>query len=240
MQGPLIAKSNILLYRLILVNSLVRFEGSESIMRILIVGSTGLVGGEVLKLALNNVQVSSVVAPTRRPLPAHPKLAAPLVDFDHLPENEDWWQVDAVICALGTTIKTAGSKEAFAQVDLAYPLQIATIARKHGVPTFLFNSAIGANASSKFFYNRIKGQAEHELAKFGFSSLILVRPGLIGGDRQESRMGESIGKVITKLLHPLLPAKYHINPAERIAEAMLTAALQPPPGVTEISSEQLI
>lgn len=209
-------------------------------MRILIVGSTGLVGSAVLKLALNSAQVSKVIAPVRRPLPPHPKLLAPVVDFDHLPENEEWWKVDAVICTLGTTIKTAGSKEAFAKVDLSYPLQTAAIARKHGVPTFVFNSAMGADAFSKFFYNRIKGQAEDGLAKLGFSSLIIVRPGLIGGDRQELRIGESIGKVVTKLLHPVLPAKYHINPAERIAEALLKAALQPPAGISTISSEKLI
>ena len=209
-------------------------------MKILIVGATGLVGSSVLKLALDSSRVSSVVAPTRKELSPHPKLLAPIVDFDHLPENEDWWNVDAVICALGTTIKTAGSKESFARVDLEYPLKVAEIVAKHGVPVFIFNSAIGADPSSKFFYNRIKGEAEKRLSKMDFSSLVLVQPGLIGGNRTEFRLGELIGKVVTKVLQPVLPAKYHINPAERIAETMLQAALHPALGVTRITSEQLI
>lgn len=208
-------------------------------MKLLIVGATGLVGSSVLKLALNSPEVSSVVAPSRRALPPHPKLFAPVVDFEHLPENEDWWKVDAVICALGTTIKTAGSKEAFARVDLDYPLRVAEIAKQNGVPVFIFNSAIGADSSSKFFYNRIKGEAEDRLSRLGFTSLVLVRPGLIGGDRKEFRLGEAIGKVVTQILHPVLPAKYHINPAQRIAEAMIQAALHPTPGTTKITSEQL-
>lgn len=209
-------------------------------MKILIVGATGLVGSSVLKAALQNPEVSAVIAPSRKALPAHPKLFAPVVDFENLPEDEDWWKVDAVICALGTTMKTAGSQEAFARVDLDYPAHTAEIARKHGVPTYVFNSAIGADASSKFFYNRIKGLAEERLSNLGFTSLVIVRPGLIGGNRKEFRLGESIGIVITKILQPILPPKYRINPAEIIAEAMLQAALHPAPGITEITSEQLI
>lgn len=209
-------------------------------MKILIAGATGLVGNSVLQLALNNPQVSGVIAPVRKALPSHPKLFAPVVDFENLPENEDWWNVDAIICALGTTMKTAGTREAFARVDLDYPLRIAAIAKRHGVRTFIFNSAIGANASSKFFYNRIKGQAEEGLSGMKFPSLVLVRPGLIGGVRKEQRRGESFGIAVTKILHPVLPAKYHINPAERIAEVMLQACLKPSLGVQVISSEQLI
>ena len=86
-------------------------------MKLLLVGGTGLVGSIVLRRALGDERIARVVAPTRRALPEHPKLQAPLVSFEHLPEDAPWWQADAVVCTLGTTIKTAGSREAFRRVD---------------------------------------------------------------------------------------------------------------------------
>ena len=121
---------------------------------LLLVGSTGLVGGEVLKLALASPEVAQVVAPTRRRLQPHAKLVAPIVDFERLPSQEPWWQADAVICTLGTTIKAAGSQEAFRQVDYSYPMAVARLARQHGTPTFVLNSAMGADPGSGIFYNR--------------------------------------------------------------------------------------
>lgn len=209
-------------------------------MKILIVGATGLVGSSVLKLALDEPKITTVVAPVRKAIPPHPKLLSPIVNFDSLPEDENWWNVDAVICTLGTTIKAAGSKEAFARVDLEYPLLSAAIAKKHNVSTFVFNSAIGANKSSRFFYNRIKGEAEDKLLNIGFKSLTVVRPGLIGGDRSEKRAGESIFKFVTKLFQPVLPERYHINPAEQIAKVILKAAIDAPNGLHIITSDHLI
>ncbi|WP_377035795.1 hypothetical protein [Microvirga sp. GCM10011540] len=128
-----------------------------------------------------HIRIDAVVAPVRRPLPAHPKLLAPRVDFERLPEDAGWWQADAVVCTLGTTIRTAGSQEAFRRVDRDYPLAVARLSREHGAETFALNSAIGADPSSRFFYNRVKGERERDLAGLGFRSLTFVRPGLIGG-----------------------------------------------------------
>ena len=100
--------------------------------RVLLAGATGLVGQATLQRALASTAVSEVVAPTRRPLPAHPKLLNPVVDFDALPGDAAWWQVDAVACALGTTIRDAGSREAFRRVDHDYCLAIARHAHAHG------------------------------------------------------------------------------------------------------------
>lgn len=207
--------------------------------KLLIVGATGLVGREVLRMALESPAVSAVVAPARRRLAPHPKLTAPVVDFDQLPAMEPWWQADAVICALGTTIKLAGSQEAFRKVDYGYPMAVARLARQHGTPAFVLNSALGANAGSGVFYNRVKGEVEHGLRSLAFPSLVIVRPGLIGGAREEFRPGERALAAVLTALGPVLPRAWRINPASCIARAMLEAALHPQPGEHIISSDRM-
>ena len=208
-------------------------------MKLLLVGSTGLVGSHVLQLALADRRVSAIVAPARRALPAHPKLLAPVVDFDALPAQAAWWRADADICTLGTTMREAGSEAAFRRVDFDYPLAVARLAHQHGTPAYVLNSAIGADAASRFFYNRVKGELEQALAREGFTSLTCVRPGLIGGHRQTFRAGERVAQLAAGLAGPLLPRRWRLNPAERIAQALIEAALQPKPGVHLITSEQL-
>jgi uncharacterized protein YbjT (DUF2867 family) len=208
-------------------------------MNLLLVGATGLVGREVLQLALDAPEVTAVVAPTRRRLQPHPKLTAPVVDFDRLPELEPWWQADAVICTLGTTIKAAGSQEAFRKVDYSYPMAVARLARQHGTPIFVLNSSIGADAGSNIFYNRVKGEVEHGLRSLAFPTLVIARPGLIGGAREEFRLGEKIMAPVLSALGPLLPRAWRINPARNIARAMLDAALHSQPGEHIISSDKM-
>lgn len=208
-------------------------------MKLMLVGATGLVGSHVLRLALAENRVSQVIAPVRRALPAHPRLLAPVVDFEALPEEPSWWAADAVICALGTTLRTAGSQEAFYRVDHDYPLTIARRAREHGTMTYVLNSAIGADNGSRFFYNRVKGETERDLATLGFRSLTYVRPGLIGGDRQEFRAGERLATIVLHLIGPALPRQWRINPAERIAAALIDAAVVGNPGVHVVASAEL-
>jgi uncharacterized protein YbjT (DUF2867 family) len=209
-------------------------------VKLLLVGSTGLVGLHVLNLTLADPRVSGVVAPARRALPAHPKLQALLVDFDNLPEDAPWWQADAVICTLGTTMRAAGSKQAFRRVDFDYPLAVARLARQHGTPTYVLNSAIGANVSSRFFYNRVKGELERDLAGVGFPSLTYVRPGVIGGHRQEFRVGERALVLALALFGPILPRRWRLNPAQQIARALIESAINPKPGIQVITSDRLI
>ena len=208
-------------------------------MKLMIVGSTGLVGRHALQLGLAHPNIAQVVAPVRRPAEPHPKLLAPVVDFDALPPDAPWWNVDAVVCALGTTIKVAGSQDAFRRVDHDYPLAVARLAHAHGASTFVLNSAMGADAGSPIFYSRVKGEVERDLAALGFASLTFVRPGLIGGEREEFRAGERVATVILRALHPLLPRRWRINPAERIAQAMIDAAVRAPPGQHVIASDAL-
>jgi uncharacterized protein YbjT (DUF2867 family) len=215
-------------------------EKREGDVKLLVVGSTGLVGRHVLDLALADGRIASVACPVRRPLPPHPKLIAPLVDYDNLPGDAPWWHVDAVICALGTTMRTAGSRTAFRRVDYEYPLAVARLARDHGARTFVLNSSIGANSSSRFFYNQVKGDLEHQLASLGFASTTYVRPGLIGGEREEFRAGERVLVAALSLLDRVVPQRWRINPADRIAHALLQAAIEAPSGIEVVPSDRLV
>lgn len=208
-------------------------------MKLLLAGATGLVGGHVLRLALADPRVKSIAAPVRREIAAHPKLLAPVVDFENLPEVVPWWRADAAICALGTTIAKAGSREAFRRVDHGHVLAVARAARAHGTPAFVLNSAASASASSRIFYSRVKGETERDIEQLRFESLTIVRPGLIGGDRTESRPGETIAKIVLGALGPILPRSLRINPPERIAKAMLDAAIAGRPGRRVIAASEL-
>ncbi len=112
---------------------------------LLLVGATGLVGQSVLQQALADSRVGKVVAITRKPLPPQAGLENPLVDFDALPGDAPWWNVDGGICTLGTTMRQAGSHQAFRKVDVDYPLAVAKLLHQHGAQSFAFNSSIGAN-----------------------------------------------------------------------------------------------
>ena len=200
-------------------------------MKILHVGATGLVGRLVLERLLGSPQVARVVAPTRRTLGiTHPRLHNPVVDFEALPEDADWWAADAVICTLGTTNADAGSQAAFRRVDHDYPLQVARLARRQGARAYALNSAMGANARSSIFYNRVKGELEDALAALGYPSLVLVRPGLIDGERERPRAGEGRALAVSRVLRPLLPMKWRPSRAMKIADALVDAAVHPLPG----------
>lgn len=206
---------------------------------LLLVGATGLVGQEVLQRALADPRVGKVVAPTRTPLASHPKLENPSINYEYLARHYAWWACDSVICTLGSTRKQAGSKSAFYRVDHDYPLMVAKIAKDHGATAFVLNSAMGANANSLIFYNRVKGQLEQDLRKLKYRSLTFVRPGLIGGERQEFRLGEKIGLSILSFLENWLPAPLRISQSEYIAQALLEAALVADIGVHSVNSAQL-
>lgn len=209
-------------------------------MRLLLAGASGLVGSRVLALALADPQIEQVIAPTRRDLPAHPKLQAPLVAWDALPAQAPWWRVDAVVCALGTTMRAAGSRAAFRAVDFDYPLAVARAAHRAGARAYALNSAMGADPRSRFFYNRVKGELEQALAEIGFDSLTWVRPGLIGGERSQPRRGEAVAGALLRAAAPLLPRRWRINPAPNIARALLDAAVRAEPGVHVVGSERLV
>ena len=207
---------------------------------ILLAGASGLVGQAVLKQCLADPRITQVFAPTRRALPTHAELLNPIVDFSALPEDAAWWKADAVICTLGTTIRQAGSKEAFRQVDHHYPLALATLAQRHGTPTFALTSAMGADPGSRIFYSRTKGELERDLSAMGFTSLTLVRPGLLGGERATVRPRESFAMALLSAVEPVLPPRYRVVPAEQVAAVLLRSAMAAVPGIQVIESASIL
>lgn len=124
-------------------------------------------------------------------------------------------------------------------MDHDYPLLAAQLARRHGTATYVLNSAMGADAGSRIFYNRVKGELERDLQSQGFASLTFVRPGLISGPRTEHRAGERAMVGVLGALGPLLPRRWRLNPAHRIAQALIEAAVNARPGVHIVGSEAL-
>ena len=207
---------------------------------LLLVGATGLVGLEVVRQALADRAIERVVALTRRPLELrHLRLENQVVDFDALPTEAAWWSVDAVICTLGTTMRQAGSRAAFRKVDHDYVLAVARQARAHGAEVFALTSSLGAKAGSGNFYLRTKGEIECDLAAEGFTSLTFVRPSLIGGKREKQRWPEALGLKVFAVMAPVLPRRYRIAPAERIAASLLAAVRAGLPGVRVVESEAI-
>lgn len=206
---------------------------------LLLAGATGLVGGHLLELALQDARVERVVTIVRRPQPAAPRLQTVVVDFEFLPDLETIWRADVAVCALGTTLKTAGSREAFRRVDHDMVLAFATRARRHGVASFGLVSAMGADPRSWFFYNRVKGDAEAAVAALAFPSLTIARPGLMGGPRGESRPAEALAQSVVSAITPVLPQRFRINPGRRIARVLLDHVLAASPGTTIVSSSEM-
>lgn len=207
---------------------------------LLLVGATGLVGLELVRQALADRTIERVVALTRRPLELrHLRLENQVVDFDALPTDAPWWNVDAVISTLGTTMRQAGSRAAFGKVDHDYVLAVARLARAHGTEVFALTSSLGAKVSSGNFYLRTKGETERDLAAEGFASLTFVRPSLIGGKRENQRWVEALGLKVFALFAPALPRRYRIAPAERIAASLLAAVRTAQSGVRVVESEAI-
>lgn len=165
----------------------------------LIAGASGLVGNHLLHLLLKNDYFTQVVSVGRRKLPVtHSKLFQHIVDFENLAEES--LKADHVFCCLGTTIKKAGSQEAFRKVDFTYPLELAKYGLGHGAKSFHVVTAMGAKADSKIFYSRIKGEVEEAIKALPFEQIHICRPTILLGERNESRVAEKVAQVVTKTL----------------------------------------
>lgn len=210
----------------------------------IIIGASGLVGNEVLKLLLTDDRFNKVNVFVRKPLPVnHPKLEQHVIDFDLIYKSTDLVKGDVLFCCLGTTIKTAGSKDEFKKVDYSYPLAFAKIAKQNEVKKFLIISSIGANNTSSNFYLKVKGDIEKELEKLKFESLIIARPSMLLGDRKEFRLGESTGKMVMKLISILFIGKlkkYKAVEARTVAKAMIELSESDLAGVSVIQSDKLM
>ncbi|BFM10603.1 oxidoreductase [Simiduia litorea] len=208
-------------------------------MKLLILGATGAVGSALIAQALKHPKIDQVIAPSRRPLAEHAKLTNPVTQFTPLDTAADYWRVDAVICALGTTIKQAGSKQAFTYVDRDLPLAIATLTRSLGANSFALNSSLGAKRGKNFYLNT-KAEVEQGIAALNFNSFTIVRPSLINTQRTQARIGEQLGLWFAAIFKPLIPKRYRPVTPTAIAEALLHAVVEPMPGVHIIESEHLL
>lgn len=202
--------------------------------RILIAGATGLTGEHLLDRLLDEPTVECVLAPTRRPLAEHPRLHNPVGELAALlPRLEG--PVDTAFCCLGTTIKQAGSQEAFRAVDHDLVLAFAERARALCARHLLVISAIGADAQSSVFYNRVKGETEAALLAQDWPQLTLARPSMLLGARQEFRLGERLAAPLSRVL----PGKWQGIEATVLARALWRLALEEQPGARIVESDDL-
>ena len=207
-------------------------------MKLMILGATGAVGREVLRQAVELERFETIVAPTRRALESPGPARNPVISFDLPLPEADWWAVDSVICCLGTTLKQAGSKQAFYQVDHDLVLACGKRTREAGASCFALNSAVGANPDSRSFYLRTKGEVEAGLSRMGFERVVLVRPSLIDAEREDTRLAEHLGLMAGRLLSPVIPRRYRPVSATAIA-ATLLREVSGGPGVITLESEQI-
>ncbi|MCJ8170605.1 oxidoreductase [Atopomonas sediminilitoris] len=206
--------------------------------RVLLAGATGLTGEHLLDRLLAVPAMQQVIAPTRRPLAKHSKLLNPVGDLAAqlaaLP-TQDHPPLEAAFCCLGTTIKQAGSQEAFRVVDYDLPLAVGAAAKAMGARHYIVISALGASARSRVFYNRVKGELEDALQAQGWEQLTIVRPSLLLGERREQRLGEQLAAPLMRLV----PGKWRGIEASVLARAMWRLALEEGQGVRFIESDQL-
>ena len=198
----------------------------------LIVGATGLIGGYCLQALCDNPHYSEVTAIVRKPiLTTHRKLKVITSDFNNLQNELSNIQADDVYCCLGTTIKKAGSQEAFKKIDHTLVVTVAELMRKQEAEQFLVISSMGADSNSKVFYNRTKGEMEEAVKEIGYPCLRILRPSLLLGKREEFRFGEKIGLILTPLLKPFFIGslkKYVPVEAESVAHFMVKVATEQP------------
>ncbi len=204
--------------------------------RVLITGASGLVGGHLLRLLNEEPRIGEIIAPSRKPLTPMDKMFNP-----HDPQLTDalaqaTGPVDTVFCCLGTTRREAGTKEAFVHADFTLVVDTGLTGLRLGATHMLVVSAMGANAHSPFFYNRVKGEMEEALRAQGWPRLTIARPSMLLGERNKNRFNESL----LAPLFGLLPGKWKSIQARDVALAMLHEALMDnAPGVTILDSAEL-
>ena len=212
-------------------------DGEEPISAV-VVGATGLVGRECVKQLVARPECERVTVVARRAFEddsQSPKLRTVLTDFERLDERSDVFRASHVFCALGTTIKQAGSRERFRQVDFGYPLRVAELALAAHARHFLLVSSIGADPASRGFYLRVKGELERAILALGFRSVTVVRPSFLLGDRKEFRLAEEIALRLSWAF----PRRYRAVHVRDVARALVNAAVEDRPGVRVIESAEV-
>jgi len=205
----------------------------------IIAGASGLVGRSLTQQLLNGDDYGQIIALVRKPLGLqHKKLSEVVIDFDELATIQDFPKADDIFCCLGSTMKKAGSKEAFYKIDFTYPYELAKVALKAGADRYFLVSALGAQKDSKYFYSRVKGELEDQISFLDYRTVYIFKPSLLRGNRAESRMGESFMQGLTQIIPFVGPwKKYHPIHADKVADAMMKVAQQEDKGCYFYQSE---
>jgi uncharacterized protein YbjT (DUF2867 family) len=211
----------------------------------IIAGATGLIGKQLLFNLIESEAYDKIIALVRKEIPFNsPKLIQIIVDFNNLPLIADDLKADDVFCCLGTTIRKAGSQAAFKKVDYDYCLNLANETYKNESKNFFLVSALGANSSSKIFYNQVKGELEEAISKVGFNSFYIFRPSLLLGNRNEFRLGEKIMQIIMKPISRLMfgsMKNFAAIESQQVAKAMYWLAItNNKKGTQIISNKQML
>ena len=194
----------------------------------IILGATGLTGGILLQKLIEDNRYKTVKLFSRKKIERLPpkveQFIGNMLELDNFKKD---FTADEVFCCIGTTAKKTPNKETYKNIDFGIPVTAAKLSKENNIPTFLVVSAIGANPESSVFYSRTKGEMEQEVLRQNIMSTYILQPSIIGGNRNESRIGEKIGLVVFKIVQPLFFGKlkkYKITEAEHIAQAMINLA----------------
>lgn len=205
----------------------------------IILGATGLTGSHLLHLLLEDEAFSKVIVFTRRETGVkHPKLEEHIIDLLQLDKYKDLFKGEVVFCCIGTTKAKTPNRKAYKAIDYGIPVTAAKLAKQNNIGTYLVISAMGANETSKVFYNKLKGEMEREVLAQKIEHTYLLQPSLIVGERSEKRGGEKFAEVIMRTFSFLIPEKYKMIQGKTIAKAMVEIAKS---GYekTVVSSEEL-
>lgn len=198
-------------------------------MTICISGASGLVGNEILIQLLNNPEIEKILVLSRSPLTfQHPKMQVALISFEELNQIEVAEKIDAGFCALGTTLKKAGSKERQQQIDRDFVIAFAAFCKRSGAAKMGIVSSIGADVHSSNFYLRTKGEMEQGVSKIGIPHTVFTRPSFLVGPRKEFRLGEKLITPLSFIINPLLfgkARKYRSIRASEVARNLIEATL---------------
>lgn len=209
----------------------------------LIIGSTGLIGSHLLDLLLESQEYEKVITFVKRDSGIqHPKLKQHIIDFDKPETYKELVVGDDFFCTIGTTIKKAGSQDAFRKVDFEYPKQFASLAQQNKVKQFLIITSLGADANSSNFYLKTKGEIQDFLKNCAFESISILQPSLLLGNRTEFRLGEKMGVYFMKLFSFLFIGnlkKYKAIQSEAVAKAMFIIAQKNYKGFQIIESDSI-
>lgn len=194
----------------------------------IILGATGLTGSHLLELLLRDSDYNQVKVFTRKKLSiSHPKIEEHVVDLLNLSDYSKEFSADVVFCCIGTTKAKTPDKSLYRAIDYGIPVEAAKLCKQNSISHFIVISALGANAKSKVFYNRVKGEMERDVLAEQIKHTHFLQPSLIVGSRKEKRGAEDFSKHFMKIFGFLIPARYKMIQAQTIAKAMLQLAYKP-------------